>query len=70
MIQKIYSEMWVGADTGSSGKTTSPKIMEPTKYGATPKNQDFHQIERQKSRSRSVRVPTDGGGSQALTTHK
>ena len=28
MIQKIYSEMWLGADTGSSGKTTSPKIME------------------------------------------
>ena len=65
--------MWVGADTGSSGKTTSPKIMEPTKYVitcATPKNLDFNQIERQKSRSRSVRVPTDGGGSQALTTHK
>ena len=51
MIQKIYSEMWVGANTGSSGKTTSPKIMEPTKYVitcATPKNLDFNQIERQK----------------------
>ena len=48
MIQKIYSEMWVGANTGSSGKTTSPKIMESTKYVitcATPKNKDFCQIE-------------------------
>ena len=37
--------MWVGADNGSSGKTTSPKIMEPTKYVitcATPKNLDFN----------------------------